>query len=430
MAFLRDLFSTAAANSSIGRSRAGDLGVSEFAGSLWSGITGRNQNAMRFDLTPQAKQSLFPTSQYSQPIGPSPAGQTAPVKPTGNTSGGTTNPFQNTVNQATTYGADQTGKANQFYQDTSKYLTTNVRDAYGNVQKNLDFQLENLPNVQSRIEGNIGDWYNSSRGNIDAGRESSLGKLAMAEETTKGNTRGYLRDLGETARNVSKGVGNYIGSVGAGDSSAANQATNAIGRQYLKQQGNIYEQERQGLSQIQQQKADVENVALQAINNLDQQKSQKLQELAIYFDQTMRELNNAKNNASIEEMGQINNIESNLRTNLANRLQSIDDEVNSTKSAVTQWMDQRNLELQDYATKLSMAGQYNTAPVSAKQQAAAEAMMARLEAAGVPREQAMKRTNATIFGDPYSDIEQGLESEEDMGLEVQPKRNIPFIPFI
>jgi len=251
-------------------------------------------------------------------------------------------------------GARSTAQSS--YDKNSAYLKGIYRDAEGDITKNLDFQLSNLPGQQALLESNIEDQIGAGRADIESQRSGLLSGLAGQTEGVQQQGKSSMRELAENQRQTMQATGQYIGNLGGGDSSAVGAASNAIGRQGLKQQGRILEQQSQALQVIESKKFDVDRISNDALNKLESDKRQKLNELAVWASQTMGELQNSKANATSQGKMQLAQAEMGLRENLTNRLFQIDDEVRSQANSVSMWQQQRQAEMEDYRTKLASAG--------------------------------------------------------------------------
>lgn len=112
--------------------------------------------------------------------------------------------------------------------------------------------------------GGVGDYLNQQQTSQNGIADS---QLAQGQNTINSQKANSLRDIASTTRNAFQAGNDYLGSLGAGDSSAANQYSFAINQQAGKQTG------------------DLNNFVNGQLSNLQSQHDQQVQSIASWFSQ-------------------------------------------------------------------------------------------------------------------------------------------------
>lgn len=210
-----------------------------------------------------------------------------------------------------------------------------ARQAYFNY---LDNQYNSLPGLQGDLEGQVNNLYNSQTGSINSGLTQTLNNLSQSQDDVTSNKVSSLRDLDSYLQNQLKAGNYYLGTRGAGDSSASNQYNYALSKIGAQNRTNIQNQANQLYAKINTQMDNAKSIAQQQLNELDTWKGNQLIEVSKY----------------------IQGLKGNIDTAKANYLQSwlttIDNNVATYKNAVASWIVNKANSLGDVMSQLQRAG--------------------------------------------------------------------------
>lgn len=224
----------------------------------------------------------------------------------------------------------------------------------------LDRRIGMLPEEKKTFEDQINTLATSQVGTAKTQQERNLGALDASKETEVKQATGSLRDLEGDVRNQLLAKSFYFGALGAGDSSATGRASEAVTKGALKARSNILATRDQALGVIEAKKADVNNLATDQLQKIDQWKSDKLFSTAQFYSQKLDDLNAQKAGAQGEKAKAISQLIQGLSSQFLTRLTQLDDQVTSFKQGVATWQMQRQADLEDYGTKLGMAAKYSS----------------------------------------------------------------------
>lgn len=273
-----------------------DFGVTE-------GVFGDNAGVLS---NPNQRQAVNP-SYYTQPnlipnsLRPTNTSSPAPTTtPQGGTSTGTP------VNQPSAPGAP--GAPSVEDQARNDYF------AY------LDSQMSSLPGVQSSLEGQIGNAYQGQRSSINTALQTTQNNLDQSRNEITENKVSSLRDLDQSMMNQLRAGNVYLGSRGAGDSSASDQYAYALSKMGTQSRSDVQRQANQLYSQVNTQWNNAQSVAQDQLNQLDTWKNSQLADIGQYV-QSLR-----------------GNIDAARATYIQDRLSQIDNQVNTYKNAIATWI--------------------------------------------------------------------------------------------
>lgn len=260
------------------------------------------------------------------------------------------------------YYDEEAARNKQETQDTLDRLNSRAREAFNTVIGGFDTRLSELPGNQALLEGKIESGSEARRGLVNEQLSGLLNTLSGQEDTTRQNTQRSLRDLAEDQRNTTTSLARQLGARGAGDTSAGDYASAAIGRQGLKQRGQALEQQKSLLGEIDNRRFQTQNIANQEIQRIEADKQDRLFNLTKEFQTIKQQLQDARNNASFEELQTINEYDAQLSSDLQSRLQDLNDQQNSQKQAIEQWNREQEAKYAQAQQRLSQAGSFDLDP--------------------------------------------------------------------
>jgi hypothetical protein len=138
-------------------------------------------------------------------------------------------------------------------------------DPYASIRNDISGAWDNYLNSLNDTTGYLNDQRTAQQGIADS-------QLQQGINTANDQKAKSLKDIANTTRNAFQAGNNYLGSLGAGDSSAANQYSFAINQQANKQTG------------------DLNNFVSSQIQGLQAQHDQQIQQIASWFAQQQEAL--------------------------------------------------------------------------------------------------------------------------------------------
>lgn len=230
-----------------------------------------------------------------------------------------------------------------------------IQGIFSPILSELDAQIGLVPERRQAQENVFESSIATQKQGVETGKQTGLAGLAQSESEQRTMAKSQGRDLSDTARNLLKAAGFAIGARGAGSSSAVGQAGEAVGKQVLKQKGNIFETLGTNIGKIQLAKSNIESLANQKLLEIDQSRTEGLQEIAQFFGDKIDALKSQKANASAEQASAIDNAITAESQDLLSRLRSLDDTVSALKTQINEWKLNRTASLEDYQNSVATA---------------------------------------------------------------------------
>jgi len=247
---------------------------------------------------------------------------------------------QNITTNPTVLGATTTG--DQPPQSSGPSIEDILNQGYNEYLGNVDQMSGTLDTQRANQEARANEVYNAGAGQL--GTQFGTGNEMIAT-----NQKKSLRDIGDSIASGFKAGNVLLGSMGAGDSTAAQQMSYALAKEGSKERGlamGNYDSQRFQLKQSYD----------QGLATLNSQRSQQIYDIANWFSQQQMTLQGMKASAAKDRSNQILSI-------AVNALQAIDNQLAVKKSNLEAWA-------MSQSTSLSQLGQ-NMQGISAYQSPAA-----------------------------------------------------------
>lgn len=277
--------------------------------------------------------------QYSQPQGqitPTAASTSNPL-PTGGSGGGTPS-------------APQMSDAERAKIDAENRVRNEIDSGYSNYFSELNKLYPYFDSSRQNQEQMVTNSYNQSRGDLDVNNQVNQKLLDSQRVRTEENQTKNLRQLADDLINSQQSANVYLGTRGAGDSSASGMYSYALTKLANKQRGDVMSQTGSVMNDIDDRATKLQGIYTQEMNRLNTEKNQAMLGVAEWF-------NNAK--MQVQQMvatGQLNKGQdlAQLSTQLLNQAISELDRVRNAAESRTQAL---NTWAQTNSQQIQMAGQ-------------------------------------------------------------------------
>jgi len=161
--------------------------------------------------------------------------------------------------------------------------------------------------------------------------------LGTQRERTQQNQAKTLRDLSANISNMFKTGNVMLGSMGAGDSSAANQYSYALTKMGSKQRGDVMSQGADIMKEIDARESSLKNIYDSEIRNLGFERDQKIGQIATWFSDAQNQLRQAQASGQLGKSQDLANVSRDILTQAQNQLAQIDSDSKSRYQALEQW---------------------------------------------------------------------------------------------
>jgi len=148
-----------------------------------------------------------------------------------------------------------------------------------------------------------------------------------------------LRDIQETARNAFQAGNNYLGSMGAGDSSAANQYKFAVDQQLLKQVGEL------------------NNFVSSSQQKIQSEHDIQIQQIAQWFAQQQQALKQLMSQGQISKAQDLNNLSKGILDQAIAWTNQVKTNTMNQQNALAQWAMNNSTNVNQLTQNMSAIGQ-------------------------------------------------------------------------
>jgi len=234
-----------------------------------------------------------------------------------------------------------------------------IDSGYNNYFSELDNMLGGL-DTQRQAQENIAN--NSFQGNLtDLGlqREQNLNELSTQERKAEEGQVKTLKDISSNIRNLMSAGNTYLGSRGAGDSSAVNQYGYALTKLGSQQRGDVMGQTRQILSDIGDRKSKLDNIYMQEKSRLTTEKDNAIQGVASWFADAQNQLRQAKAQGQLSKSQDLQALTTNLYNQAVQQLTNIQNQTAQRQSQLESWALNNSKSLAEAKANLAGVSQYS-----------------------------------------------------------------------
>jgi hypothetical protein len=282
-------------------------------------------------MNASAQQSVLPASINMQPNNVADTYQQySPFNttPTGGGSGGSGVPTGGTPTGGQPSGPSQEDILNQGYGDYIGQLDQMLGGLTGQ-----STNLQNIAQEQSAQQQNTLDLQNTQ------------GQQDLTNYQNKS-----LKDIGSTIGSGFRAGNILLGSMGAGDSTAANQYSLALAKEGSKQRGSV-------MADVSQRLGNLKQVYNTATNNLKSQLNQKINEISQWFSQQQMSLQGMKADAAKERSQQMLQL-------ATNALQVAQQQASGMQNTLNTWTANNATSIQQATQQMQQNVQNNPIPTA------------------------------------------------------------------
>ncbi len=237
-------------------------------------------------------------------------------------------------------------------------MRSQISSGYSNYFGQLDQMLgglgtektarENIANTSANQ--NIEDLLATTNQNVE-----SLGKEKTKTESAQVKS---LADISNNLRNLMQAGNTYLGARGAGDSSAVPQYAYAVTKLGSQQRGDVVSQTRNIIANIDDKITNVKNIFTQEKARIKSDLSNKIQEIAIWFSDAQRQIQQAKASGELSKSTDLQNLSTNLYNAALTQLTNIQNFATNRQAMLEEWAANNSTSLSQLKQNLSSIGSF------------------------------------------------------------------------
>jgi len=251
--------------------------------------------------------------------------------------------------------------------DMTNRVRGEIESGYSNYFSELDNMMNSLTGQRTGQEQIVQNQFGQGVSDLDLQKSQGLSSLQGERESAVTNQSKNLKDLSENLRNMFMAGNVYLGSRGAGDSSAANQYSYALTKQGNKARGDVTSQTASIQAEINKRETALGETYNNAVNNLKTERDNKVIEVAQWFDNAQNQIRQAKASGQLQKSTDLTNLSKTLLENAINRLNTIDTEARSKQSALQEWAMNNSKTIGELKSNLANVSNYQANLPTAQQ---------------------------------------------------------------
>lgn len=251
--------------------------------------------------------------------------------------------------------------------EAENQLRNDISSGYDSYFSSLDAQLGRLPGQQQSQEQIVGNLYNQGVSDLTAQKESGMADLGTQRRKTQESQVTNLQDLSENIRNLFRTGAITLGSRGAGDSSAVNQYSYAIGKLGAKERANVLSQTRSIENDIGDRESKLNNIFTQETSKLKTNRDNQIIQIAQWFQEKQGELETAKAQGQLQKGQSLAQLSMSLLQEAQQRLMQVDADMRNRQNMLTEWATNQSNSIGELKKNLQQVGSYQAPGVQRNQ---------------------------------------------------------------
>ena len=251
------------------------------------------------------------------------------------------------------------GSSGPSYEDI---MRQQIEGGYSNYFGELDNMLNtSLPGQKTAQEGIANTSYNTNVTDLGLQKDQNQADLDIQAGKTQTNQVKTLKDISSNIRNLMNAGNTYLGSMGAGDSSAVNQYAYGLTKLGSQQRGDVQAQTASILSDIADRGSKLNNIYMQEKNRLAGERDTRIGQIADWFASAQQQLQTAKAQGQLSKSQDLQSLTTNLYQAAITKLTAIQNQTAQRQASLESWAMSNATNLAQLKQNMAGIGAY-TAP--------------------------------------------------------------------
>lgn len=299
-----------------------------------------------------------PSPGYTGPIGPG-MGHWGPQdvydpRKSGTTSGSSSNRSsgRSSGRSSSSRSSNTTNSAQAAADAARKKLQSQIGSGWDSYINSLNDQFSGLDSQRAAQEGLVNSQYNQGVNNLGLQYNQGNQSLDKNREQALQNQTSNLRDISSNIRNAFQAGNVYLGSRGAGDSSAANQYSYALNKMGTQQRSGVMNNTANILGDVEARRTNLKNMYDTETNNLSQQKNAQMQQVALWFSEAQNKIRQMQAEGKLNKAQDMANLSRDLYNQAISKVQQIEQYNMQRRQALDQWAMGMSENIQQLASNM------------------------------------------------------------------------------
>lgn len=249
-------------------------------------------------------------------------------------------------------GGPQSGGGGGSSYDPYAQIRNDISSGWDSYISSLDQQLSSLSDQRKAQEGTAQSQLNQGVNTLDL--QKTQGDTALAKQRTEAETNQAktLKDLSANIKNAFLAGNVYLGSRGAGDSSAANQYSYALTKMGTQQRSDVMQNTADIINDIAGRETDLMNIYNTEKNNLQESYNQQVNQIAQWFASAQQSIQQQKAQGALGKSQDLASLSRDILNQAMSQLSTIQQQAANRQSMLEQWAVENSNNINQLKTNL------------------------------------------------------------------------------
>lgn len=238
-------------------------------------------------------------------------------------------------------------------------IRSQISGGYDSYFSSLDEMLNSSLPTQFGLQNQIIETNKKSNlGDLDTQKAMGLTDLQAESDKNQLNQVRTLKDVSSNMRNLMNAGNTYLGSRGAGDSSAVNQYGYALTKLGSKQRGDVMSQTREIENEISGRKFKLGTIYNNEVNKLNFEAQAKALEVQQWFYGEQDRIRNMKSQGQFEKSRDLASLSTQILNQATQKLQNYQNEIATKRASLETWAMNNSRTTAELVANLTKVSQY------------------------------------------------------------------------
>jgi hypothetical protein len=236
-------------------------------------------------------------------------------------------------------GGSKIGGSSGGGSDPYAQVRSDINSGYDSYFANLNDQLNQLPGQQASQNQIIENSYNQGVSDLNLQQTQGEAQFGSQRGEIASNQSKNLKSLDENLRNMFMAGNVYLGSRGAGDSSAANQYSYALTKQGNQARGDQLTAATKAYSEVQARETNLKNIVNNEMTKLKTNADNEKLKVGQWFVDAQNQVKTAIANGQLSKSTDLANLSKSILDQAMSRLQKIQDNTTNLQNSLVSWAE-------------------------------------------------------------------------------------------
>ena len=236
--------------------------------------------------------------------------------------------------------------------DPYAQVRNDINSGYNSYFANLDAQLGALPGQQTAQNQIIDNSYNQGVNDLNLQQTQGNQQFMGQRGEITSNQNKNLKGIDENLRNMFMAGNVYLGSKGAGDSSAANQYSYALTKQGNQARGDQMTAATKALSEVQGRETNLKNIVNNEMLRLKSTADSEKQKIGLWFQEAQQKVQDAIANGQLNKSQDLASLSKSILDQAITQLNQVQTTATDRQNSLITWAENNSTTINQLKTNI------------------------------------------------------------------------------